>query len=149
MNKWHYSFQIFWWSCISEICEWSSFSIMILLSKVLTYSIWNETALSSSLYLFRRMVQWLKAYHHRKLVNGLPYFKADLMNCGEDSKRILEVKSCLDYQLLTIRFCIRWNIWCFFSHKFWPSKDYFQGVKFLFFPIFSYFSQHTPIFPIF
>ena len=24
-----------------------------------------------------------------------------------------------------------------------------QGVKFLFFPIFSYFSQHTPIFPIF
>ena len=26
---------------------------------------------------------------------------------------------------------------------------YIQGVKFLFFPIFSYFSQHTPIFPIF
>ena len=24
-----------------------------------------------------------------------------------------------------------------------------QGVKFLYFPIFSYFSQHTPIFPIF
>ena len=24
-----------------------------------------------------------------------------------------------------------------------------QGVKFLFFPIFSYFSRHTPIFPIF
>ena len=24
-----------------------------------------------------------------------------------------------------------------------------QGVKFLFFPIFSYFSQHTPVFPIF
>ena len=24
-----------------------------------------------------------------------------------------------------------------------------QGVKFLFFPIFSYFSPHTPIFPIF
>ena len=28
-------------------------------------------------------------------------------------------------------------------------KNHMQGVKFLFFPIFSYFSQHTPIFPIF
>ena len=28
-------------------------------------------------------------------------------------------------------------------------KFHLQGVKFLFFPIFSYFSQHTPIFPIF
>ena len=29
------------------------------------------------------------------------------------------------------------------------EESLMQGVKFLFFPIFSYFSQHTPIFPIF
>ena len=31
----------------------------------------------------------------------------------------------------------------------WHTPLKIQGVKFLFFPIFSYFSQHTPIFPIF
>ena len=30
-----------------------------------------------------------------------------------------------------------------------PLGSVVQGVKFLFFRIFSYFSQHTPIFPIF
>ena len=37
-------------------------------------------------------------------------------------------------------------------HLFSAKLDYAwlkQGVKFLYFPIFSYFSQHTPIFPIF
>ena len=48
----------------------------------------------------------------------------------------------------------------FFNHMTFVSDFYellnrqnplleLQGVKFLFFPIFSYFSQHTPIFPIF
>ena len=36
--------------------------------------------------------------------------------------------------------------------SFWLRENRFdvtQGVKFLYFPIFSYFSQHTPIFPTF